>query len=271
MKVLQEQPNFKSISYSGAISAIAALVLTASCASTSTPKEPLQASQVTQSGQAVHEVEPTDYDRPVSLKLSFKYHIEDQFPEQDVFIERQDGSGQVFRAGHRDRNLKAPLFASAEPVEHNPFDPKAEGPYDKGRDLGLTLGQWLGADGEATYSCQNGSGKLSARFSQLVPDGVYTMWHFFMAMPPTTPFTGTYDLPLGERDGTQSRIQADAKGTASFEREFKPCLQLSGEHLASGLALTWHSDGHTYGVEPGDFGTVSHVQMYAFLPPREGL
>ena len=97
------------------------------------------------------------------------------------------------------------------------------------------------------------------------------MWHFFMATPPTEPFIGTYDLPLGSRDGAQSVFTADAGGEARFERSFKPCLQLTGEHLAAGLALAWHSDGKTYGVEPGGFGSVSHIQLYTGLPKRSGI
>jgi hypothetical protein len=39
----------------------------------------------------------------------------------------------------------------------------------------------------------------------------------------------------------------------------------------AGLAIAYHSDGNTYGAEPGDFGLNSHVQMFLGLPPRSGL
>lgn len=201
--------------------------------------------------------------------INFKYHLDDNLPEQDVFVERGAG-GQVFRVGLGEHDLKVPLYATRGPIPHNPFSADAIGPYEKGRSLGLDLGDWLSAKGEASYVCEDNQGTLEASFEHLVPKGVYTLWHFFMAMPPTSPFIGTYDLPVGERDGSQSVLHADAEGRATFRQQFHPCLQLSGEHLASGLALAWHSDGKTYGVEPGGFGQVSHVQMYAFLPKRAG-
>jgi hypothetical protein len=206
-----------------------------------------------------------------SLVLDLKYHIEDNLAEQDVFLEHKAGTGEVFRVTKYDRDMDAPIYATAQPVRHNPFDAGTEGPYPMGRPLGLTLGQWFGADGKVTYTCEDGAGTMDVELTGLVPDGVYTLWHFFMAMPPTKPFTGTYDLPVGDRDGTQSVFRADDKGEAHFRRVFQPCLQLSGEHLAAGVAVAWHSDGRTWGVEPGPFGTASHVQLYAFLPPRPGL
>lgn len=97
------------------------------------------------------------------------------------------------------------------------------------------------------------------------------MWHYFIAWPPTDPFIGTYDLPVGARDGSESVFQADGQGQAVVKRTFKPCLQLTGEHLAAGLAIAWHSDGKTYGPLPGKFSTKSHVHMYTDLPKRSGI
>ncbi|MEO1092267.1 MAG: hypothetical protein AAFX81_16720 [Pseudomonadota bacterium] len=56
-----------------------------------------------------------------------------------------------------------------------------------------------------------------------------------------------------------------------FTKAFKPCLQLFGEQLLSELAIAWHSDGKTHGHEPGEFGTVSHAQLFVVLPKRAGL
>jgi len=211
------------------------------------------------------------YDPPVALDVTFKLHIDDDFAEQDVFVEREPGAGEVFRPTKAERNMKLPLYAAAKPVPQNPFDADALGPWPKGKPLGLTLGQWFEAEGAGRYTCENGEGHIDLTFSGLVPDGVYTMWHYFMAWPPTEPFIGTYDLPMGSRDGAQSVFVANSRGEARFERRFKPCLQLTGEHLASGLAIAWHSDGKTYGVEPGVFATNSHVQLYSDLPQRSGL
>ena len=213
----------------------------------------------------------TAYDKPVAIDLTFVYHIDADMAEQDVFVERAPGSGEVFRATKADRDMAQPVFAAAEPLPHDPFDVAATGPYPKGADIGMTLGEWFGAKGSGSYTCEDGKAAIDIAFEGLVPDGVYTMWHFFMAAPPTEPFIGTYDLPVGSRDGSASVFVADAEGNARFQRRFKPCLQLSGEHLMSGLAVAWHSDGKTYGVEPGEFATDSHIQLFLGLPPRAGL
>lgn len=211
------------------------------------------------------------YDAPVRLDLTFVYHVDAEMPEQDVFIEREPGSGKVFRVTKGDRKMQQPIFATAGSVPHSPFEIDAIGPHAKGRPLGLTLGQWFDASGKGSYRCTNGEGAIDVDFRGLVPNGIYTLWHFFMASPPTQPFVGTYDLPMGSRDGKDSVFSADARGQARVQRTFKPCLQLSGEHLMAGLAVAWHSDGKTHGVEPGGFGHDSHVQLFLGLPQRSGL
>ena len=211
------------------------------------------------------------YDPPVRHEIAFVTHVEVEVAEQDVFILREAGSRDVFRPGPAERDMAAPLYAAAEPQHHAPFDPAASGPFPKGAPLGITLGDWLKAEGGGSYSCEDGQGHLQLQFTGLVPDGVYTIWHFFMASPPTEPFIGTYDLPLGSRDGAQSIFIADAQGNGSYDQSFTPCLQLSGEHLSAGLALNWHSDGKTYGVLPGDFAKNAHIQLFTGLPTRAGL
>lgn len=211
------------------------------------------------------------HDAPVAFDLTFRYHVEDDLAEQDVFIERPLRSGKVWRPGPAERVLDIPLFASAQPLPHMPFDANANGPHMKGAPLNITLREWFGASGSGRYTCVDGEGRLELEFDGLIPDGVYTLWHYFMAWPPTEPFIGTYDLPVGSRDGAQSILIANAKGGATYDQTFKPCLQLTGEHLAAGLALNWHSDGKTYGVEPGEFALNAHIQLYAGLPARSGL
>lgn len=207
----------------------------------------------------------------VSIDLAFATHLDMQLPEQDVFIERVVGSGEVYRVTRGDNDMNAPLFKAATPVPHNPFDPDAVGPYAKGEATGMTLGQWLKHQGTGTYTCANGEGTLATSFSGLVPNGVYTMWHAFMPMPATTPFSGTLDLPLGARDGSTSAFTADIDGNASFNHTFKPCLEMSDVWTTSMLAINWHSDGKTYQAYPGDFGYNAHIPLFLMLPPREGI
>jgi hypothetical protein len=211
------------------------------------------------------------YDPPVSLDLTFRFHTDDGLPEQDVFIEREAGMAQVYRPTKGERDMSKPLFAPVMPVKHAPFEPGELGPWAKGKPLGLTLGEWLAAAGRASYSCADGKGRLVATFTKLVPNGVYTLWHYFHAWPPTDPLLDSYDLPVGARDGSEATFHANADGSAMVVRDFEPCLQLTGEHLMSGLAIAWHSDGRTHGAHPGTFSTKSHVQLYVELPKRSGL
>ncbi len=222
---------------------------------------------------AANSAEPTRvvYDPVEQMTLTFVFHIDEGMAEQDVFYEMVPGSGEVFRPTAATRDMDAPLYAPAIEVPHNFLDTSDTGPYPIGRPLGLTLGDWFAAEGSGTYTCEDGTGTLDLDFANLVPNGVYTIWHDFMVWPPTEPFIGTYDLPFGARDGSENMFVADEAGSAHFVRTVSPCLQLSGEHLLADLGLAWHSDGETYGPLPGEFSTVTHVQMYVTLPPRTGL
>ncbi len=209
-------------------------------------------------------------DDPVKLELAFVNHLDLNLAEQDVFIERVAGSGEVFRVTNGDNDMNAPLFAVASEQPHDPFNPKAVGPYKKGAALGFTLGAWLKQAGTGIYSCENGRGTLDLDLTNLVPKGVYTIWHAFMAIPPPEPFTGTLDLPLGARDGSESVFVADKKGNAKFSHSFEPCLQMSDTWTTSMLAINYHSDGKTYGGHPGEFGYKSHIPLFLMLPLRDG-
>ena len=222
-------------------------------------------------GSAQAEEPQTTYDAPVSISINLGYHTQMDMAEQDVFIERETGSGEVYRVTKADQDWSAPLYRAADVIEHNPFDGSDVGPYPKGKALGLTLGDWYSAEGKGSYTCVDGRGEIDLEFNNLVSDGVYTIWHAFVAMPPTTPFIGTYDLPIGARDGSESVFFANNDGKAQFTRSFAPCLQMTGEHLAGMLALNWHSDSKTYGVLPGAFATDAHIQLFTLLPKRTGL
>lgn len=206
-----------------------------------------------------------------TIELTFVDHIKAGLIEQDVFVEKVPGSGKVYRVvpQERDKYLKSPVFTSAEPHHHDPFNTEGCGPFNKGRTLKVTLEEWLKATGTATFACENGWGKIRASFENLMPNATYTLWHFFMSAPPTAPFNGTLDVPLGDRDGSQSVFTTDSKGRAKLDITFEHCLQLSNVQLMSGLAVAYHSDGKTYGGSPGPFGQVTHVQLFAMLPEAD--
>jgi len=201
-----------------------------------------------------------------TIKLDFKSHLDANLPEQDVFIEREPGSGEVYRVTTADQDPSAPLFKAARPVPHNPFDTAAIGPHPKGEPFGYTLGEWLRHSGTGTYTCANGEGRLEMTFSGLIKYGVYTIWHTFTAMPVTTPFSGYLDIPLGARDGSTSVFVADANGEAAVSQRFEPCLQLTTNWTTSLLAINYHSNGRTYAGRPGMFGYNAHVPLFLLLP-----
>ena len=207
----------------------------------------------------------------IEFELNFRLHVDDGSAEQDVYVAHSKNSKDVWRPRPDFSALNAPLYTSATAQAHMPFDLDAVGPFPKGRELGLTLGEWLAANGQGNYRCEAGQGHLELAFTDLVPNGVYTVWHFFLVNAPTEPFIGSFDLPVGAFDGSQAGIVADSDGNAVFDQVFANCLQLSGEQLMAGLALNWHSDGHTYGMLPGDFGQNAHIQLYTALPKRPDL
>lgn len=201
-----------------------------------------------------------------SVEVTFVDHLTAGMIEQDVFV-RKAGK-KVYRVGpeEREKYLHAEVYTTKKAQDHDPFDMANGGPFKKGESFGITLSDWLKASGKATCTCENGWGEVTAEFKKLIPNGVYTLWHSFMAKPPTVPFIGTLDTPLGNRDGSQSIFRADAKGNAFVQVRFENCLQLTDEQLMSLLAIAYHSDGQTYGVLPGPFGQVTHIQLFAVLP-----
>jgi hypothetical protein len=242
------------------------LILTASCATSGSDAHHRGGSSPAESApENAADAEAASFD------IAFVTHLDKELPEQDVFIERESGSGEVWRVTLGDHDMSQALYKTAVRVPHNPFDQAALGPHPKGEPFGQTLGEWLRHTGRGRYTYADGKGRLDLAFTGLVPNGVYTMWHAFTAMPPTEPFSGALELPLGARDGSESIFQADEDGNAVFVHEFSPGLEMSDVWTTSMLAINYHSDGKTYGGLPGDFGLNAHVPLFAILPPREGI
>ena len=205
-----------------------------------------------------------------TTKVTFITHLKAGLTELDVFVDSKSNPAEVSRVTPNTMALfyGSPVYASATAVAHNPFAKNAIGPFAKGRPLGITLSKFLAAKGSAEITCGPNGGSVNASFEKLVPNAIYTMWYAFVPSPPTKPFTGALDLPLGARDGSQTIFNSDANGNALFQASFKPCLQMTNDQLMAVLAIAWHSDGKTYGSSPGEFGSRSHVQLFAPLPKR---
>lgn len=210
---------------------------------------------------------------PKSVELGFVDHVEAGMIEQDVYVEKAAGSGEVFRINPDEFETykNAQVFATTKVVHHSPFNPDANGPYPKGRTLGMTMADWLSASGSASYVCEGDRGTIDASFAKLVPYGLYTMWYAVAEKShmgcKDCPFA-TVDFPMGAADGSQSLFTADADGGAGFKLDFSPCLELSGERLMAMLAIAYHSDGNTYGPDPGPLGLGSHVHLFVPLPDK---
>lgn len=207
----------------------------------------------------------------VKAEIVFVDHLTAGLIEQDVFVEHEDGSGKVYRVLPQEKKKywDKQVYKSAQPQKHDPFNARTAGPFEKGEPMGMTLGEWLSAKGKATYSCVDGWGKFQATFENLIPNSTYTMWHFFMVKGQSDPFLPMIEVPMGDRDGSHSVFTTDENGKGVMDITFDQCLQLGDTQLASGIAIAYHSDGKTYGVLPGDFGTVSHVQVFALMPDVE--
>ena len=166
------------------------------------------------------------------------------------------------------QNLAKIVYAAALPIPHDPFKVGSNplGPFDEGKSLGFTLGQWLSASGIGIYSVDNSNSQLELSFKNLVPNGVYTLWCSRIKFPPEPQIT---DMPCGAPDGSENSFKADEKGAGSFSLKLKS-LESSTKETASIIALAYHSDGQTYGPSPGDFGLNSHVQLFFLLPEPAG-
>ncbi|PIR58948.1 MAG: hypothetical protein COU69_02730 [Candidatus Pacebacteria bacterium CG10_big_fil_rev_8_21_14_0_10_56_10] len=194
-------------------------------------------------------------------------HIQADLPEQDVFVEMEPGSDQVVRPDiDQAEDLAASeLFAASAPAEHDPFKVGENplGPFSKGDSLGFTLGDWLAADGSGSYTVDGATAQLELSMERLVPNGVYTVWCSKIKLPPE-PLV--IDVPCGALDGSDNSFTADEAGAAQVSISMSP-LQPSTETVVNALALAYHSDGQTFGPEPGPFGSSTHVQLFFLMPP----
>ena len=213
-----------------------------------------------------------------SLGFSQDYQVDQSFvthlqagmvSEQDVHIEHEGVKG-IFRVTADDTDMNAMIYTSAEGKGHDPTNPDANGPYEKGVALEVNLGEWLAGAGEVSVSCVDGMATVNASFQDLVPNGVYTLWYSTLALPPTSPLS-IMNLPLGPRDGSQNSFIADENGNAMYELAYESCLRLTTDELGSMIALAYHSDGRTYALSPGLFGYNSHVQLFTLLPTSADL
>jgi hypothetical protein len=203
------------------------------------------------------------------VELQFANHLQMKLPEQDVFIVPFTSTdGKLVRieadAVKLPANLATMVYASAAPVEHDPFKLGTSplGPFARGAPLGISLEQWLAGTAKGTYAVNGKDAEINFTAQKLVPNGVYTVWCSRLTFPPNVKIV---DAPCGKADGSQNVFKADAKGNGRFRLKLS-ALPDSNAETATVIALAYHSDGKTYGASPGKFGLNSHVQLAAMLP-----
>ncbi len=118
--------------------------------------------------------------------------------------------------------------------------------------LEITLGQWLGARGEATIAPAGGrSDEVRAAFAHLIPGGVYSLFEVTFAPGGNTfaPLDGT---------GATNSFAARTTGTAQITVFTRTLLT-----HANAVLLVYHSDGYAHGRQRGAPGVTAHHQLIA--------
>ena len=121
--------------------------------------------------------------------------------------------------------------------------------------LGVTLRQWLGAQGTVEIVPLNANAQnVTVHFEGLSPYGVYSL------------FENRYDqqatvfAPL-DGVGTSNSFIADSGGGGSLTLLVTPPLT-----HANAIVLVFHSDGQPHGMSRGGVGVNAHNQLIVRLP-----
>jgi hypothetical protein len=196
--------------------------------------------------------------------LQFFTHVQLGMAEQDVFVETEEGTVRRIVADEAEQYADAPVYGTAIAVAHDPFGLKPElmNGFEKGEDLGVSMGEWLASTGSGTYTVAGEKTELDLSFENLVPNGVYTLWCVTITAPPSFRIV---DIACGNPYGTENTVIADAQGGAQA-RLMTTTMPDAAEGYMPAVVMAYHSDGKTYGEFPGDFGLNSHVQIIAFVP-----
>ncbi|AJY27108.1 hypothetical protein BTM_6179 (plasmid) [Burkholderia thailandensis 34] len=118
--------------------------------------------------------------------------------------------------------------------------------------LDMTLGDWLGADGDVVLTRQaNGREKITVVLSHLKPNGRYSLFenHFDQKPVGFTPLDGT---------GDTNSFVADSAGHAVVTT-ITP-VPLTHDNA---VLVVYHSDGQAHGRSRGNIGVDAHHQLIA--------
>ena len=120
----------------------------------------------------------------------------------------------------------------------------------------LTLGEWLTPTGRAATKCIATGTHTVLHFSNLIPNGTYTVWQLVFFSPGFVgnPITNRKSIgPLGPSDGSGNAFQASSSGEGQLSVLTPGTCAL--DEFEVHYVIGYHSDGMTYGPTPGPGGT----------------
>ncbi|GAC1560969.1 MAG: hypothetical protein NVS2B7_35270 [Herpetosiphon sp.] len=120
----------------------------------------------------------------------------------------------------------------------------------EGRALNLTLGAWLGGQGDGTMTCNGATATANFRFTGLIPGGLYQVTRLQF-----TP-QGAKRTPFGQPDGRDSTFTAAQDGHATVVAQAPFCPEST-----EGLVIAYHSDATGHGATMGMLGVNLHNQL----------
>jgi hypothetical protein len=227
----------------------------------------------------------------INVTLASPIYLSTPRPIQDIYFVLNNTTPNMAYRVELDQakdpmNLAREAYATTNATPHDTYKimPHPLGPFPKGVDLGLTLGQWIAATGKGIYIEKNGSSTLNLTFRKLVPNGTYTIWCNRITMPPNYKEVLT---PIGASDGSQNVFRADAKGNYTFNLKLEALpasTNITWEDYSAmyvtkkapiSTNITWtlisvvfHSDGRTHNATPGDWGKTAHSQLFHLMYPK---
>lgn len=125
----------------------------------------------------------------------------------------------------------------------------------------LTAGEWVQATGEAEVTCIEEGTQYDFRFEGLVPNGVYTIWHF--------PATGAGALASHTNDinnvftaaasGTTTFSVIGTAGLMTFNGSVTECTRplRSSDPMRILFVVVYHIDNRSWGTTPGPQDTTA--------------
>ncbi|MGF1623982.1 MAG: hypothetical protein ACFCVH_03790 [Alphaproteobacteria bacterium] len=118
-------------------------------------------------------------------------------------------------------------------------------------------GDWMAAEGEATVvEQQGGQDVIEVEASNLVPDGLYTVWWVNEA-------TLGMDMgPGAEPPGNEFRADADGNATTTFEVPSDNDYQM--------MVVAYHADDQTHGDSPGEMSETAFSHLMGPWPGPAG-